>query len=233
MVRDSIDTTDASLDDPLDDALAAALDGARGGNADRPSTVRDWVAAARDAVAGGGFDADALAVEHLCHAEDGEHVATVAPGTDAATVHRFRCFLDGLVLAGLVDDAVAVETPCPETGETVTFAGTLDEMTTDAAIVSLGVAADATPAATDGGRSAGPKGSAGCGCGPDCCGSADATGSADARAGGESFAYDVICPYVNAFASREAYERWSASTDAPTTAVSPAVAVLVARELAA
>ena len=111
------------------------------------------------------------------------------------------------MLAGLRDAPVAVETVCPETGETVSFEGTLEELESDAAVVSIGVANDPL---------------------------VDADASADDdEAPPFSHVYDRSCPYVQAFASRDAYEAWRETVDAETTAISPAVALAAAKALAA
>jgi len=204
MARTAIDATDATLDEPLSDALGENLEALFG--RDWPAeTVADWVRTVRESV-----QADRsreLSTEDLCHVDDSEHVTRVLDDDGRVVdAHHFACFYDGLVLAGMTDAAVAVETVCPETGETVSFEGTLDDLASDAAVVSIGVAND--PLA-----------------------GADVTADDDQPA--FSHVYDGTCPYVKAFASRDAYESWREAVDAATVAISPAVALVAARELAA
>lgn len=200
MARTAIDAADASLDEPLPDALDENLQVLFG--RDRPAdTVADWVQAVRESVREE-LDQD-IATEDLCHVDDSEHVTRVLDdGGKALETHHFACFYDGLVLAGMTDSAVAVETVCPETGETVQFQGALADLASDAAVVSIGVAND--PQSVD-----------------------------DAETTPFAVSYGATCPYVNAFASHDAYESWQADVDAATMALLPTVALAAARELAA
>jgi len=201
MARTAIDATDASLSEPLPDALGENLQTLF--DRDEPAdTVADWVRAVREAVRAE-LDRE-IATEDLCHVDDSEHVTRVrGDGGDVEATHHFACFFDGLVLAGMTDAAVEVETVCPETGDAIGFEGTLESLASDAAVVSVGVANDPRPIDDEGETTP------------------------------FSAVYGATCPYVRAFASREAYEAWREGVDAATAALSPATALAAARELAA
>lgn len=214
MARTAIDASDATLDEPLPDALGENLR-TLFDREERPETVGDWVQTISESVRA--ELGRPIATDDLCHVDDGEHVTRVLDDDgDVVDVNHFACFYDGLVLAGMTDAAVGVETVCPETDETIRFEGTLDDLASDAAVVSIGVANDPL-AGVDGDGGAGGDG-----------------GGEDADDAPPSFShvYGATCPYVKAFASREAYEAWREDVDAATLGLSPDVALAAARELA-
>lgn len=100
------------------------------------ATLDEWVAALRDANDG------AIDAKMLCHAdEQTPHRAELAGET-----FHFQCFYDAVALARIRDEAVNIRTESPE-GEVVKARATGHEIdpTPSTAVVSFGVATDATP----------------------------------------------------------------------------------------
>lgn len=118
----------------------------------------------------------------------------------------FHCVLDTLLLPFIVDaeEPVTVRSQSPESGEIVKIRVSCDdlEVTPRDAVMSFGIAADADVE--------GPPGDA-----------IDPTA-----------AYEMFCPFVNAFTSREEYDRWAEETeDAITIGLTMAEGHEIARAL--
>lgn len=116
--------------------------------------------------------------------------------------YHFLCFFDGIALAHIADGPVTIETESP-TGETVEARATPDGNVA----VSPPDAAMSFGVATDVGAPAD---------------------------GGPTLGelYEAFCPYVKAFHSREAYERWAEGADAATVGMSLVAGVPIAAALA-
>lgn len=139
------------------------------------TTLEEFVSVARREVGG------SLAVDDLCHTTpDTPHYAQQGEET-----HHFRCFLDAVALAHIVDESVEFYTESPAgqpiEGQ-VTPTGTVTTTPEDV-VVSFGVSVE------DG-----------------------HTGEADVATAVEA----AICPYIRAFAGREAYEEWAERVAVPT-----------------
>lgn len=123
---------DDVLDEPLPEDVARAMTGFYGEGS--VETLSDFVTTTR-AAAGGSLDA-----EDLCHV-DGE---TPHRAETSGKTYGFRCFFDGVALAYLVDEQVAVRTESPS-GEAVelraTPAGDV-ETTPGDAVMSFGIGPD-------------------------------------------------------------------------------------------
>ena len=132
------------------------------------------------------------------------HAATETPHRAAmdGEGYFFQCFYDGVALAHLADESVEIRTESPA-GEPVEMRASPDG-TVD---VTPPDAAVSFGVAADG----------------------DAPRSADPTPGE---AYGAICPYVKAFPSREAYDRWAESIDVATVGLPLAAGVPIAAALA-
>jgi hypothetical protein len=102
--------------------------------------------------------------------------------------HHFKCVMDAFLLPAILDtDHVAVESTSPLDGERIQFSVTRD-----------GVSADPPGAVISFGAATDVE--------------PPADGQFDPRV-----AYAQVCPYINAFPSRAAYERWDRETDGAVT----------------
>lgn len=101
------------------------------------ATLGDWVAAIR-ALAGGGVDAS-----QLCHTDE----QTPHRAERGGETYYFQCFYDAVALAHIRDERVGIRTESPR-GSVVraTASGSSLETTPGDAVVSFGVARDATAA---------------------------------------------------------------------------------------
>lgn len=214
------DVLNATSINTLGDVAAAVrevvggdAEGDAGGGAGRDGG-RDagGVAAGEDAADATAAESGALDAADLCHtAAETPHRATMGDET-----YRFRCFFDGVVLAHLADERVAVRTESPAgdpIGLEASPDGTLGVTPADA-VMSFGVAATAAADGPDAGV-----------------GSDDAVDGAPSVDGAtpEELA---ICPYVRAFPARDDYERWAEGVDAPTVGLPLAAGVAFAAALA-
>lgn len=132
-----------------------------------------------------------LAVEELCLVDE----PSAHRGTIEDTQYHFACFYDAILLAGIVDEPVDLQTESPES-ELITARvdGSEDlTVTPGSAVFSLGIGNDIDPPAND----------------------------TPTLADG----YQAICPYVRAFPDRSAYDRWAGSVPAATVAFPPGHAV--------
>jgi len=145
---------------------------------------------------------DAISGESLA-IEDLCHAAAETPhrATMDGETHHFRCFYDGVALAHLADEPVGVRTESPA-GESIEV------------LASSGGYVDVTP----------PGAAMSFGIAGD-------VETADPDGPLPEEAYEVICPYVRAFSTRESYERWAKSVDAATIGMPLAAGVSVAAAL--
>lgn len=111
--------------------------------------------------------------------------------TFGGETHHFHCVLDTLLVPFVVDvnEPVIVRSQSPQSGEIIEISLSRDdiEVSPGGAVMSFGIATDI-----------GVEGSTG-----------DAIDPA--------IGYELFCPYVNAFASWEEYERWADQTDVAIT----------------
>lgn len=149
---------------------------------DRPRTLTEWGEAIGDIADREGIK---TGIRALCTTDESPHAARF----DGITQH-FLCVQDAFIVPYVTDDVETVEitTESPTSGDPIEITVTDDRAETDppSAVLSVGVAADATapPAETD------------------------TLGAA----------YGQICPYGNAFRTREEYEQWAGTVDAVTMA---------------
>ncbi|WP_390207292.1 organomercurial lyase [Halocatena marina] len=197
---------------PLPQEVATEMGRALG--TESVETLDEFVSIARDATGGG-----ALAVDDLCHvSETTPHRATTKQKT-----YHFRCFFDAVVLAHLVDERVEIRTESPA-GKQIEARATPDggiDTTPPNAVMSFGVAVDTTADDSANGSETDWERNNKGGCDSGCSGD-----------DGPTRVEATMCPYVNAFATREAYERWDRKTNAATVGLSLAAGVSIATALA-
>ena len=147
-----------------------------------------------------------LAVDDLCHVEgESPHRAAM----DGET-YDFLCFFDGVALSHIAGETVEIRTEGPN-GDPVTVTVRPDgdvEVTPPDAAMSFGVALDAAAPPDDGTSAVRP--------------SDDGPSTVEAN----------MCPFVRAFHSRNAYERWAAQIGAATVGLPLADGVPIAVALA-
>jgi alkylmercury lyase len=142
------------------------------------------------------YDDVSVAIDDLCHVED----ETPHRVTTADETYYFRCFYDGVALTHLADEPVEIQTESPA-GELIEVRASPDgtlSVTPSDAVMSFGIATDAEPFATN-----------------------DESDSVDAAGPtiGE-LAVMVMCPYVKAFPTRDAYAYWAEGSDGATVGMS-------------
>lgn len=151
---------------------------------------------------GGGDDASSGSLA----IDDLCRVAAETPhqATTAAETYYFRCFYDGIMLAHLVDEPVEIRTESPA-GELIEMRaspnGAIDVTPSDA-VMSFSVVTDVEPSTDD-----------------------------DANPTIGEIAEMVMCPYVKAFPTRDAYAYWAAGSDGATVGMPLAAGVPFAAAL--
>lgn len=208
---DATDATDLAQHDlpgPMAERSAVVLEAE-----EPPATLAEWTDALADLLDDVGVT---VGPEDLCTTAESRHRATVD-----GTVQHYRCVLDALLVPFVTPDAERVDVRSRDPRSDAVVAATLAP---DAV-----AAADSDAAATD----------------PDAVAVEPETAvvslglAADAPPASELSvppleAYDLFCPYVNAFPDRETYAAWAEETpEAVTTAVPFEAALAVAERLAA
>lgn len=159
------------------------------GTDDGPATFGEWI----EAIATVFGDDWPPAIDDLCHDDEGRHRAVVGTG-DGTETYRFVCVLDAILLPFLVESSVG-----DSAGKSVEVASecpeTGERVTTRASRDRIEVDPDDAVLSF---------------------GVAETDEHAEPTA---ELTYGAMCPYIHAFADRDAYDRWAAETDAPTTAL--------------
>lgn len=133
------------------------------------------------------------------------HVEAETPhrATTADQTYYFRCFYDGIILAYLADEPVEIRTESP-VGKPIEMRASPNgtiDATPSGAVMSFGIATDVEPSADD----------------------------TDPTVG--EIVEMVMCPYVKAFPTRDAYAYWAEGSDGATVGMPLAASVPFAAAL--